>query len=171
MDKSINDILPRFREIEGFLAVGIYAPSGEIYASLNPSSKYELHKVGILTNSVLLNTQKAAKEMKVGKGKRTIITTDDATIITQQFFADSMKQQTSKSIQLDNNSAGSTQNSQEHPSRTKLNAGLSSSEMNKSEESNVHFNIIAIFKQDVQLSVTKMKIDKIMNDIAPLIPK
>ena len=133
MDKSIDDILQRFREIEGFQAVGVYTPSGEMLSSLNLSEKYMLEKVGLLTNAVLLNTQKAATEMHVGKGKRTIITTNEATIITQSF------------------SEGT------HPLKT--------------EEGNMHFNIIAIFKLDVQLAVTKMKMDKIMYDIAPLIPK
>ena len=131
MDKSIDDILQRFRDIEGFLAVGVYTPSGEMLASLNLSEKYKLDKVGILANAVLLNTQKAAAEMQVGMGKRTIITTNEATIITQDY------------------------NEGSHPL--------------KSEKSKVQFNIIAIFKLDVQLSVTKMQIDKIMYDIAPRI--
>ena len=133
MGKSIDDILQRFREIEGFQAVGVYTPSGEMLSSLNLSEKYMLEKVGLLTNAVLLNTQKAAKEMHVGKGNRTIITTNEATIITQSF------------------------NEGTHPL--------------KSKDGNTQFNIIAIFKLDVQLGLTKMKMDKIMYDIAPLIPK
>ncbi len=132
MNKSVDDILQRFREIDGFQAVGVYAPSGKMLSSLNLSEKYMLDKVGLLTNAVLLNTQKAATEMHVGKGKRTIITTNEATIITQSFNE--------------------------------------SSHLLKSAEGNGQFNIIAIFKLDVQLGVTKMKMDKIIYDIAPLIP-
>ena len=131
MSKSVDDILQRFREIEGFQAVGVYSTSGEMLASLKVSDSYKLESVGILTNAVLLNTQKAADELNVGTGKRTIITTNEATIITQSF--------NEGNISLNSN------------------------------DSKVQFNIIAIFNQDIQLAESKMKIDKIIYDIAPYI--
>ena len=131
MSKSVDDILQRFREIEGFQAVGVYSTNGELIAQLNQSENYKLDNAGNLTNSVLMNTQKAADELNVGAGNRTIITTNEATIITQ------------------------TYNEGENPVQE--------------DSGKVQFNIIAIFEQEIQLAVTKMKIDKIVYEIAPYV--
>lgn len=65
---QIDDILGKFRDIEGFQAVGVFSPEGEMVAVVN-NSGLKIDEVGALANDVLLKAQKATEIMGVGRGE------------------------------------------------------------------------------------------------------
>ncbi len=65
---QIDEILGKLKEVEGFMAVGVFTPNGEMAAQVNNSS-IKLAEVGSLANDVLLKAQKATGLMDVGRGQ------------------------------------------------------------------------------------------------------
>lgn len=65
---EINEVLDKFKTVEGFQAAGAFSPQGEMVASVNPSG-IKLDELGALANDVLLKAQKATEIMNVGRGQ------------------------------------------------------------------------------------------------------
>ena len=65
---QIDEILGRLKDVEGFMAVGVFTPNGEMAAQVN-NSGIKLAEVGSLANDVLLKAQKATGLMDVGRGQ------------------------------------------------------------------------------------------------------
>lgn len=64
---KIEETLERLKDIEGFMAAGVFTPNGEIAGQVN-TSNLKLAEVGSLANDVLLKAQKATDIMNVGRG-------------------------------------------------------------------------------------------------------
>lgn len=64
---AIKDSLDKFREVEGFWAVGVFTAQGEMIDSL-VNKKVDINAIGLHANNALLNAQKATEEMGVGRG-------------------------------------------------------------------------------------------------------
>lgn len=65
--KEIKEALTKFKDIKGFLDVGVFSADGEIVEEVS-SSEMHLPEVGALANDVLLKAQEATVIMGVGRG-------------------------------------------------------------------------------------------------------
>lgn len=79
---NVEDTLGRLAEIEGFMAVGIFTPNGEMAAQVNKSN-LKLVEIGSLANDVLLKAQKATDIMNVGRGQIVHIDAPKAHVIAR----------------------------------------------------------------------------------------
>jgi CheY-like chemotaxis protein len=79
---QIEEILGKLKDVEGFLAVGIFTSNGEMAAQVN-SSGMKLAEIGSLANDVLLKAQKATGLMDVGRGQTVHIEAPKAHIIAR----------------------------------------------------------------------------------------
>lgn len=79
---KLEDTLGRLAEIEGFMAVGIFTPNGEMAAQVNKSN-LKLAEIGSLANDVLLKAQKATDIMNVGRGQVVHIDAPNAHVIAR----------------------------------------------------------------------------------------
>ncbi len=66
--KAIQDALEKLKEVDGFMAVGVFSPNGEMAAQVN-STGVKIEELGALANEVLLKAQKATEMMQVGRGQ------------------------------------------------------------------------------------------------------
>ncbi len=65
---DINEVLEKFKVIDGFQAVGAFSPNGEMVAECNVNGS-NLAEMGALANDVLLKAQKTTEVMNVGRGQ------------------------------------------------------------------------------------------------------
>ncbi len=65
---QLEETLGRLKDVEGFMAVGIFTPNGEMAAQVNVSG-IKIAEIGALANDVLLKAQKATDLMNVGRGQ------------------------------------------------------------------------------------------------------
>jgi CheY-like chemotaxis protein len=65
---EMKEILEKFKTIDGFQAVGVFSPNGEMVAECNVAG-INLAEVGALANDVLLKAQKSTDIMHVGRGQ------------------------------------------------------------------------------------------------------
>lgn len=65
---KMEDAMGKLREIEGFLAVGLFSPEGEMIGQVS-NSDMKMADLGALANDVLLKAQKATDIMGVGRGQ------------------------------------------------------------------------------------------------------
>lgn len=79
---QIEEILGRLKDVEGFMAVGIFTSNGEMAAQVNTSG-IKLAEVGSLANDVLLKAQKATGLMDVGRGQVVHVEAPKAHIIAR----------------------------------------------------------------------------------------
>lgn len=79
---EINESLARLADVEGFMAVGIFTPNGEMAAQLN-NAGVKLEELGSLANDVLLKAQKATDMMDVGRGQVVHIEAPKAQIVAR----------------------------------------------------------------------------------------
>jgi CheY-like chemotaxis protein len=79
---QIEEILGRLKDVEGFMAVGIFTSNGEMAAQVN-NSGIKLAEIGSLANDVLLKAQKATGMMDVGRGQTVHIDAPKAHIIAR----------------------------------------------------------------------------------------
>jgi CheY-like chemotaxis protein len=79
---KIDDSLNKLRDIEGFMAVGVFTPNGELAASVT-STNIKLAEIGSLANDVLLKAQKATDLMNVGRGQLVHVEAPKAHIIAR----------------------------------------------------------------------------------------
>lgn len=79
---EINESLARLADVEGFMAVGIFTPNGEMAAQLN-NAGLKLDELGSLANDVLLKAQKATDTMDVGRGQVVHIEAPKAQIVAR----------------------------------------------------------------------------------------
>ncbi len=79
---KLEDTLSRLADIEGFMAVGVFTPNGEMAAQVNKSN-LKLAEIGSLANDVLLKAQKATDIMNVGRGQVVHVEAPSAHIISR----------------------------------------------------------------------------------------
>jgi CheY-like chemotaxis protein len=79
---QLEDSLGKLKDIEGFMAVGIFTPNGEMAAQVNVSG-IKIAEVGALANDVLLKAQKATDLMNVGRGQVVHVDAPKAHIIAR----------------------------------------------------------------------------------------
>lgn len=79
---KLEDTLGRLRDVDGFMAVGIFTPNGEMASQVN-SSSMQLAEIGSLANDVLLKAQKATDIMNVGRGQVVHVEAPSAHIIAR----------------------------------------------------------------------------------------
>ena len=79
---KIDDSLNKLRDIEGFMAVGVFTPNGELAAQVT-STNIKLAEIGSLANDVLLKAQKATDLMNVGRGQLVHVEAPKAHIIAR----------------------------------------------------------------------------------------
>jgi CheY-like chemotaxis protein/predicted regulator of Ras-like GTPase activity (Roadblock/LC7/MglB family) len=79
---KIEETLGRLKDVEGFMAVGIFTSNGEMAAQVN-NSGIKIAEIGSLANDVLLKAQKATGMMDVGRGQTVHIEAPKAHIIAQ----------------------------------------------------------------------------------------
>ncbi len=79
---KIEDVLEKFKDVEGFNAVGVFSPNGEIAAQVNATG-VKIDELGALANDVLLKSQKATEIMGVGRGQLVHIEAPKAHIIAR----------------------------------------------------------------------------------------
>jgi hypothetical protein len=77
-----EEMLDKLKDIEGFMAVGIFTPNGELAAQVNVSNM-KLAEICSLANDVLLKAQKATNVMNVGRGQVIHIEAPKAHIIAR----------------------------------------------------------------------------------------
>lgn len=84
-DNNMSDVkesLARLADVEGFMAVGIFTPNGEMAAQLN-NAGLKLEEIGSMANDVLLKAQKATDMMDVGRGQVVHVEAPKAQIIAR----------------------------------------------------------------------------------------
>ena len=64
---KVEESLGKLKDIDGFLAVGVFTPNGEMASEVNVSNM-KLAEIGSMANDVLLKAQKATDVMNVGRG-------------------------------------------------------------------------------------------------------
>jgi CheY-like chemotaxis protein/predicted regulator of Ras-like GTPase activity (Roadblock/LC7/MglB family) len=79
---EIKEILEKFKSVDGFQAVGVFSPQGELVAEVNTSG-HKLSELGALANDVLLKAQKTTEIMGVGRGNMVHIQAPKAQIVTR----------------------------------------------------------------------------------------
>jgi len=79
---QIEDALAKFREVEGFNAVGVFSPQGEMLAEVNGSG-LKMDELGALANDVLLKAQKVTEIMGVGRGQTVQIEAPKANLVAR----------------------------------------------------------------------------------------
>lgn len=65
---EMKEILEKFKSVDGFQAVGVFSPNGELVSECNVSG-VNLAEVGALANDVLLKAQKSTDIMHIGRGQ------------------------------------------------------------------------------------------------------
>lgn len=64
---KVEESLGKLKDIDGFLAAGVFTPNGEMASEVNVSNM-KLAEIGSMANDVLLKAQKATDVMNVGRG-------------------------------------------------------------------------------------------------------
>ena len=126
---EVKEILEKFKSIDGFQAVGVFSPQGEMVAELN-STGHKLAELGALANDVLLKAQKTTEIMGVGRGNMVHIQAPKAQIITRC-----------------------------------LNEAT---DFSSTASGRAHIHMVLIMDQEGNLAMGKMKIDAVIQELAPL---
>lgn len=79
---EIKEVLGKFKDVDGFQAVGAFSPNGEMVAEVNPAG-IKIGELGALANDVLLKAQKATEIMGVGRGQLVHIEAPKAHIVAR----------------------------------------------------------------------------------------
>ena len=74
--------MEKFKDVDGFEAVGVFSANGEMVAEVNVSN-YKLEELGALANDILLKAQKTSETMGVGRGNMVHITAPKAQIVAR----------------------------------------------------------------------------------------
>jgi CheY-like chemotaxis protein/predicted regulator of Ras-like GTPase activity (Roadblock/LC7/MglB family) len=65
---EMKEILEKLKTVDGFQAVGVFSPNGEMVAESNVAG-INLAEIGALANDVLLKAQKSTEIMQIGRGQ------------------------------------------------------------------------------------------------------
>ncbi len=79
---AINQVLAKFKDVEGFMAAGVFTPDGEMAAELNVAG-VGFGEIGALANDVLLKSQKATEMMGMGRGNQIHVESPKAHILAR----------------------------------------------------------------------------------------
>ncbi len=78
----MQESMAKLKDLDGFMAVGAFSPSGELLADVS-NSEVKLAELGALANDVLLKSQKSTDVMGVGRGNMIHITAPKANILVR----------------------------------------------------------------------------------------
>lgn len=79
---NLEETLNKLRDVEGFMAIGVFTPNGEMAAQVT-TANLKLAEIGSLANDVLLKAQKATDVMNVGRGQVVHIEAPKAHVIAR----------------------------------------------------------------------------------------
>lgn len=79
---AAQDKLKELSSIEGFAGAAVFTPTGEALAMVQ-ADLANVKEVGVLTNAVLLNAQKASLEMGTGRGQQVHIEAEKAHVLAR----------------------------------------------------------------------------------------
>ena len=79
---KLEDCLGKLKDVEGFMAAGVFTPNGEIAAQVNIAN-IKLAEVGSIANDVLLKAQKATDVMNIGRGNVVHVEAPQAHVIAR----------------------------------------------------------------------------------------
>lgn len=79
---TLEESLNKLQDIDGFMAVGVFTPNGEMAAQVS-TGNLKLAEIGSLANEVLLKAQKATDVMNVGRGQVVHIEAPKAHVIAR----------------------------------------------------------------------------------------
>jgi len=79
---SLKEHLQPIADVSGFLGVAVFTEGGELLEEICPG-KIDTHSIGIYSNNVLLNAQKATDDMGVGRGNYVTIDAPKAKILVR----------------------------------------------------------------------------------------
>ncbi len=82
IEKHIVEQLERFKDVDGFQAVGVFSPQGELANQLNISG-CKLEEIGAYINEILLKTQRTTELIGMGKSQMIHIAAPQAQIIVR----------------------------------------------------------------------------------------
>jgi len=85
---SIEKKLEVFKQIDGFMGVGVYSTDGELLAA-GIGSAMEMEMVGALVNNLIVNSQKTAEEIGLGGSDAIDIATHEKANIFIRCYSDS----------------------------------------------------------------------------------
>lgn len=125
---KLSEVLERFRDVEGFEAVGVFSPNGEMAASVS-NGAVKLDELGAVANDVLLRAQKATDIMGVGRGNMVHVQAPKAQIIARC-----------------------------------LNEAT---DFAATQSGRAHIHMVLVLGQEGNLAMGKMKLDAIIQEIAP----
>jgi DNA-binding response OmpR family regulator/predicted regulator of Ras-like GTPase activity (Roadblock/LC7/MglB family) len=80
--EEIAKILEEFKDVTGFMAVGVFTPQGELAAEFNLRG-IKFVELGALANEVLLKAQKASDIMEIGRGNMVHVEAPKAQVIAR----------------------------------------------------------------------------------------
>ncbi len=82
IESHIAAQLEKFKDVDGFQAVGVFSPQGELANQLN-IAECQLDEIGAYVNEVLLKTQRTSETIGLGKSRMIHISTPRAQIIVR----------------------------------------------------------------------------------------
>ncbi len=86
MIMAIEEKLERFKEIEGFMGVGVFSKDGELLAA-GKDSMLEMDMLGALVADMVSNAQKTSKELGLGGSNEIDIATEEGANIFVRTFS------------------------------------------------------------------------------------
>jgi hypothetical protein len=80
---SLADKLQGVQGVDGYLAIGLFTPAGDVLASHVGKAGINIKDIGVLANNVLMNAQKASLDMGTGLGEQVHIEAEKAHILAR----------------------------------------------------------------------------------------
>jgi CheY-like chemotaxis protein len=86
--KPVVEKLDKFKDIDGFLGVGVFSLDGDLLAK-NTGNLLEIETISALITSMIINADKASEELDLGKSTEIdIVTSKDETIYVRQHISE-----------------------------------------------------------------------------------
>ena len=86
--KPVVEKLDKFKDLDGFLGVGVFSLDGDLLAK-NTGNLLEIETISALITSMIINADKASEELDLGKSTEIdIVTSKDETIYVRQHVSE-----------------------------------------------------------------------------------
>ncbi len=86
--KPVVEKLDKFKDLDGFLGVGVFSLDGDLLAK-NTGNLLEIETISTLITSMIINADKASEELDLGKSTEIdIVTSKDETIYVRQYISE-----------------------------------------------------------------------------------